>query len=154
MQNKRIDEFIDHKLRRSDLSRPREDFQKLLMQKVLSEHKRLVEETRKEKIVKYVLSSFSTFMIGFTIVIGYMYGRADSVTSGSGVGAVERSNTLVGRLVTAVQSLFLSILDFFGVSISPSTLNIALIIFLVISVFLIGERLFLRGKYKSSVQTK
>jgi len=121
------------------------------MQKVITEHKRLAEETRKERIVKYVLSSFSTFMIGFTVVIGYMYGNSDAGSSGE---TVERSNTLVGRLVTAVQSLFLTVLEFFGVSISPATLNVALVILLVVAVFLIGERLFLRGRYRSSVQMK
>jgi len=147
---KRIDEFLDQKLSRSALVQTRNDFQKLLMQKVTLEHKKLIEENRKEKIVKYVIGSFSTFMIGFTIVIGYMYGKAESVSSGTNT-AVERSNTLIGRLVYAVQSLFLEVLNFFGVSISPTTLTVALIILLVVGVFLMGERLFLRGKYKTSI---
>jgi hypothetical protein len=151
--HKKIDEFLDHKLRRSSLVQPRSDFQALLMQKVVAEHKKLVEETRKERIVKYALGSFSTLMIGFTIVMGYFYGRAENVTA-SGDIAVERSNTLVSRLVSAVQSVFLYVLNFFGVSINPTTLNVAIIIILVVGIFLIGERLFLRGRYKSSVQIK
>lgn len=152
---KQIDEFLDLELGKSKLARPRDDFQKLLMQKVIAEHKKLVEETRKERIVKYVLGAFSTFMIGFTIVIGYLYGKAESVSAASDVNAtVERSNTLVGRLVYAVQWLFLSVLNLLGVSVSPAALNIAIIIILVVTVFLVGERLFLRGKYKSSVQAK
>lgn len=150
---KRIDELIEQKLSRSALAKPRDDFQKLLMQRITQEHKKLVEESRKEKIVKYVLGSFSTFMIGFTIVMGYLYGKSGAADTGLNT-TVERSNTLVGRLVYAVQSLFLTVLDFFGVSISPATLNVAIIIILVISVFLIGERLFLRGRYKSSTQMK
>jgi hypothetical protein len=150
--NKKIDEFIDQKLKSSSLIQPREDFTALLMQKAVLEHKRLVEENRKEKIVKFVLGSFSTFMIGFTIVVGYLSGKSGA--SNTGETTIVQSNTLVGRLVTAVQSLFITVLDFFGVSISATTLNIALIILLVIGVYLLGERLFLRGKYKSSVQMK
>ena len=145
---KRIDEFLEQKLRRSALVQTKSDFQGLLIQKVVSEHKKLTEENRKEKIVKYVLGSFSTFMIGFTIIIGYMSGKTESISTGT---TVERSSTLVGRLVYAVQTLFLEVLNFFGVSISSTTVTVALIIFLVIGVFLMGERLFLRGKYKSSV---
>ncbi|HEY3251281.1 MAG TPA: hypothetical protein VGK25_09205 [Ignavibacteria bacterium] len=153
-RNKKIDEFLDQKLRRSILVQPRDDFSQLLMQKVTLEHKRLTEENKKERIVKYVLGSFSTFMIGFTIVMGYLYGKAESTATGSVYDVnttVERSNSLVGRLVTAVQTFFLYVLNFFGVSISATTLNIALIIILVIGIYLIGERLFLRGKYKSSL---
>jgi hypothetical protein len=149
--NKKIDDFLEQNLRKSSLVQPRSDFQALLMQKVIAEHKRLVEETRKERIVKYVLSSFSTLMIGFTIVMGYLSGKSGNVNP-SGDIAVEQSNNLVSRLVSAVQSVFLYVLNFFGVSISPSTLNIALIIILVVGVFLMGERLFLRGKYKSNVK--
>ena len=145
---KRIDEFLEQKLRRSALFQTRSDFQALLMQKIVLEHKKLTEENRKEKIVKYVLGSFSTFMIGFTVVIGYMSSKTESVITGT---TVERSNTLVGRLVYAVQTLFIEVLNFFGVSISSTTVTVALIIFLVIGIFLMGERLFLRGKYKSSV---
>ena len=148
---KRIDEFLEQKLRRSALFQTRSDFQALLMQKIVLEHKKLTEENRKEKIVKYVLGSFSTFMIGFTIIIGYMSGKTESISTGT---TVERSNTLVGRLVYAVQTLFLEVLEFFGVSISTTTITVALIILLVIGVFLMGERLFLRGKFKSRVQIK
>jgi len=146
--NKKIDDFLDQKLRRSRVIQPKDDFSKLLMQNIISEHKRLAEETRKERLVKYVLGTFSTFMIGFTVIMGYLYGKSETVASNSEL-TVERSNTLVGRLVTAVQSVFLYVLNFFGVSISSTTLNIALIILLVIGVYLLGERLFLRGKYKS-----
>ena len=145
---KRIDEFLDQKLSRSALVQPKSDFQKLLMQKVVLEHKKLTEENRKEKIVKYVLGSFSTFMIGFTVVIGYISSKAESITTGT---TVERSNTIVGRLVYAIQTLFIEMLNFFGVSISSTTVTVALIILLVIGVFLMGERLFLRGKYRSSI---
>src|SRR3989304_6420134 len=93
---KRIDEFLEQKLRRSALVQTKSDFQGLLMQKVVLEHKKLTEENRKEKIVKYVLGSFSTFMIGFTIIIGYMSGKTESISTGT---TVERSTTLVGRLV-------------------------------------------------------
>ena len=75
-------------------------------------------------------------MIDFTVVIGYMYGKSDTVSSGE---TVKRSNTLAGRLVTAMQSLFLNVLEFFGLSISPATVNVALIILLIVTVFLIGE---------------
>lgn len=146
--NKKIDEFLDQKLRRVPVIQPKEDFTRILMQKVITEHKKLTEETRNERIVKFVLGSFSTFMIGFTVVMGYLYGKSEAITSGSDV-TVERSNSLVGKLVTAIQSVFLSVLNFFGVSISSTTLNVALIIMLVVGIFLIGERLFLRGKYKS-----
>jgi hypothetical protein len=48
----------------------------------------------------------------------------------------------------------MSVLDFFGVSITSGSLSIILVVFLVVAVFLIGERLFLRGRFKSGMQLK
>jgi hypothetical protein len=157
-QDKQTDQFIENKLRKSALKKTSGDFTKMLMERVRTENKAVLEETKRDRIAKYVIGSFSTFIIGFTILIGYM-GSKNSVSTNRETGVnldstFETSNNFLQQFLSYIQSFFLQVLEFFGVSVNPKTMLIAMVVILVVAVFFIGERIFIRGKLKSGVQLK
>jgi hypothetical protein len=156
-KSKYIDDITDSRLRTSRLSKTSGDFTKHLMQRISAENKVLVEERKSERIVKYVIGSFSLLIIGFTVMLGVLSGASRQTadeTAGIGFSTVQTSNSLIEQLLFYIQSFFLNALNFFGISLDSGTLNIILIIALLVAVFMAGERLFLRGKLKSSIQLK
>lgn len=156
-KNKYIEEFIESKLRKSGLKKTSGDFTVHLMKRITAENKALLEERKSDRIVKYAIGSFSFFVLAFTFALGIISkteGVKSSDSTGVGFDTVQTSNSLIDRMVYYIESFFMSILNFFGLSISTSSLSIILIVVLVVAVFLIGERLFLRGRFKSSIQMK
>lgn len=156
-KNKYIDDFIDSKLKKSRLDRTSGDFTSHLMQRISAENKALLSERKSDRIVKYAIGSFSFFMLAITVGLGVLSKTAGSRTgSSTGVGfdSVSTSNSFIEKLVYYVEAFFFNILNFFGVSMDSSSLTIVLVIVLVVAVFLFGERLFLRGKLRSSIQLK
>ncbi|MCI0449917.1 MAG: hypothetical protein L0Y79_09055 [Chlorobi bacterium] len=158
-KNKYIEEFIDNKLKKSFLKKTSGNFTKLLMERVHAENKSVLEETKRDRIAKYVIASFSTFIIAFTVAIGYLSGTKGSVPTNSGTGVnidstIESSSGFFQQFLYYIQSFFVKTLEFLGVSISPNTLLITMVVIFVVGVFLLGERIFIRSKYKSSVQLK
>ena len=127
------------------------------MQRISAENKALAEERKSEKIVKYAIGSFSMFVIAFTVALGIV-STAEKQTSGESTGVgfntVQTSASLVEQLLFYIQSFFINALGFFGLSLNSSSINIILIVALVIAVFVAGERLFLRGKLKQTVELK
>lgn len=155
-KSKYIDDIIEGRLRASKVSATSGDFTKHLMQRIAAENKALAEERKSERIVKYAIGSFSLSIIGFTVMLGILSGaeKQQSESTGIGFNAVQTSNSLIEQLLYYVQSFFINALGFFGLSLDSGSVNIILIVVLLVAVFLIGERLFLRGKLKSSVQLK
>lgn len=156
-KNKYIEDFIDSRLRRSVLKKTSGDFSSHLMQRISSENKALLSERKSDRIVKYAIGSFSFFMLAITVGLGILSKTAGSRSGNStGVGfdSVSTSNSFIDKLVYYVEALFVNILNFFGLSVDPGSVTILLVILLVVAVFLLGERLFLRGKLRSSMQLK
>lgn len=156
-KSKYIEDITESRLRSSRLSKTSGDFTKHLMQRIAAENKALVEERKSERIVKYAIGSFSMLIIGFTVTLGVLSGasrQGADESAGIGFNTVQTSNSLIEQLLFYIQSFFLNALKFFGVSLDSGTLNIILIIVLLVAVFMAGERLFLRGKLKSTVQLK
>ncbi len=156
-KNKYIEDFIESKLRKSRLNKTSGDFTSHLMKRITAENKAFLEERKSERIVKYAIGSFSFFMLAITVGIGVL-SKASGVktgdTGGVGFDSVTTSNSFIDKLVYYVEALFVNILNFFGLSIDSGSVTILLVILLVVAVFLLGERLFLRGKLRSSVQLK
>jgi hypothetical protein len=154
-KNKYIEDFIESKLRSGSLKKTSDDFSKHLMQRIAAENKALAEERKSERIVKYVISSFSIFAIGFTVLLGVLSSTGKQST-GEGVefSSIQTSNSLIEKLMYYVQSFFLDVLGFFGLSLSAGSINVMLIVILVVAVFILGERIFLRGRLKSGIQLK
>ena len=156
-KNKYIDEFVESKLRTSRLNRTSADFTQHLMSRITAENKALLEERKGDRIVKYVIGTFTFLILGFTLILGFVSSTGtQQTTEGTGVGfnTVQTSNSFVETMLFYIQSFFMNVLSFFGVSLSPGSVTIMLLVILVVAVFLVGERLFLRGKYKSSVELK
>ena len=155
--NKYIDEILDSKLRKSRLSNATGDFTSHLMKRITAENKALMEEKKSDRVVKYIIGSFSFLMLAFTFTMGFLSKRAgvnSDETTGVAFDTMQRSNSILDTMVYYIQSFFTSVLSFFGVTLSGSSVNIILVVILVAAVYLVGERLFLRGKYKSSIQAK
>lgn len=156
-KNKYIDELIDSRLRKSGLSRTSPDFSAHLMKRISAEHKALAEERKSDRIVKYAIGSFSFLMLGFTFVLGILSksgSTSGSETSDVGFETMQSSSSFIATVVYYVQQFFLNVLEFFGLSLTPDSLTIIMVVALVVLVFIAGERLFLRGKLKSSIQMK
>ncbi len=156
-KNKYIDEILDVKLRKSKLSAATGDFTSHLMKRIIAENKALMEEKKSDRIVKYVIGSFSFMMLALTLFLGFI-SKTSSVNSDETISVafdtLQRSNSILETMVYYIQSLFTNVLSFFGLSLSSGSVNIILVVILVAAVYLIGERLFLRGKLKSSMQVK
>lgn len=152
--NRKIDDFIDDKLRGSKLSFTSGDFKVHLMKRLAAEHKAAIEESKWDKLVKYIIGSFSFGIIALTVTLGILSGSSSGVTSqGTGVNfgpAVETSNNYLERFFGFFQNVFVGILNFLGFSARPKTFTILLIAVLVIAVFLAAERFVLRGRLRSS----
>ncbi len=155
--NRKIEEFIDEKLRGSRLARTSDNFTQLLMKRAAAEHISALEEGKWDKLVKYIIGSFSMGIIALTVVLGYISGSSGSVSNkprGIDIGpAVETSNNYLERFLSFFESAFLSVMNFvlnlFGLSANPKTFTIILLVVLVISVFLVAERFVLRGRLRS-----
>jgi len=156
--NRKIEEFIDEKLRGSRLTRTSDNFTQLLMKRAAAEHKSALEEGKWDRLVKYIIGSFSTGIIAFTIVLGFISGSSGSVsnkTRGIDIGpAVETSNNYLERFLSFIESGFLNVMNFilniFGLSANSRTFTAILLVVLIISVFLVAERFILRGRLRSS----
>jgi hypothetical protein len=156
-KNKYIDDFIEGKLRKSSLKGTSSDFSAHLMKRISAEHKALVEERKSDRIVKYAIGSFSFLMLGFTFLLGILSksgSTTGSETSDVGFETMQSSNSFIATVVYYVQQFFLGVLEFFGVSLTPGSMTIIMVVALVVLVFIAGERLFLRGKLRSSIQMK
>lgn len=156
-KNKFIEDFIESKLRKSGLKRASGDFTTHLMQRITAENKALMEEKKSDRIVKYAIGSFSFLMLAFTFVLGFI-SKSSKITSsdsaGVGFDSVQTSTSLIETMVYYIQEFFISILRFFGVSLSSGTVTIILVVVLLVAVFLIGERFIMKGKLRSGVELK
>lgn len=156
-KNKYIDEIIDAKLRKSSVSMPSGDFTAHLMKRITAENKALMEERKSDRVVKYIIGSFSFLMLAFTFTLGILSKNAavnSEETSGIAFDTVQRSNSWLETMVFYIQGFFAEVLSFFGVTLSPGSVNIILVVILVALVYLVGERLFLRSKMKQSMEVK
>jgi hypothetical protein len=154
-KNKYIDEIVDAKLRKSSLKDTSGDFTKHLMNRIIAENKALMEERKSDRVVKYIIGSFSFLMLAFTFTLGFL-AKTSSVskeeTGSVAFDTVQRSNSFLETMVYYIQTFFTNILSFFGVSLSSASINIILIVALIAIVYIAGERLFIRSKLKQSIR--
>ena len=71
-KNKYIDEILEAKLRKSKLSSATGDFTSHLMKRITAENKALLEERKSDRVVKYIIGSFSFLMLAFTFTLGFI----------------------------------------------------------------------------------
>ncbi len=154
---KYIDEILEAKLRKSRLSEAPGDFTSHLMKRITAENKALLEERKSDRVVKYVIGSFSFLMLAFTfglVIISKTASVNSNETDGIGFDILHTLNSILDTMIYYIQIFFTNVLGLLGLSLGSSSVNIILIVVLVAAVYLIGERLFLRGKFKQSMQVK
>lgn len=155
--NRKIEEFIDEKLRSSRVTKTSGDFSVHLMKRIALEHKSAKEESRWDSLVKYIIGSFSFLLIGFTVALGFISGTSKGVNNPStGINfspAVETSNNYLERFIGFMESVFMGVLNFFGLSSNMRTFTVILLVAAVVGVFLLAERFVLRSRLRSSGAT-
>ncbi|HMT10932.1 MAG TPA: hypothetical protein PKA39_04845, partial [Ignavibacteria bacterium] len=83
-KNKILDEAIEAGLRKCRSFKASGDFTQHLMKRIAAENKSILEERRSDRIVKYVIGTFSFLMLGFTFMLGMMSKSASVSTDDSG----------------------------------------------------------------------
>jgi hypothetical protein len=152
--NRKIEQFIDEKLRGSRINRTSDNFTALLMKRAAAEHKSALEESKWDRLVKYIIGSFSLLIIGSTIVLGFISGSSSNVNNPSrGIDispAVETSNNFLDRFLGLIQSAFVNVLNFLGFTTGSKSITIIFLVVVAALVFLLAERFVLRNRLRSS----
>lgn len=156
--NKHIDDFIESKLRKSRTVSASGSFTSMLMEKIQAEGKLAIEETKRDKLAKYLIGGFSLLVLGLTVLIAYLsgsHGRSTSETTGIDISpALQSSNNIFGRFTDFIESVFIRALELVGLSASSKTIGIILTVIGIVCMFLLAERFLLRGKFRSSMNVK
>jgi hypothetical protein len=152
--NRKIEEYIENNLRRSSLIQTSEGFTNRLMQKVTAENRSAVEEIKRERIAKYIITFFISMTLGVTVIIGYLTGgEVNSKIESTNVRiepTIETSSGYIHQFVNFIASSSVSVLHFLGLTATPKTLNIILYLLGVFILYIIADRIFIRGRLKSS----
>jgi hypothetical protein len=96
-------------------------------------------------------------MLAFTFGLGIISKRQTAgSTDATGIGfdTMQTSNSFIETVLMYIQRFFMNVLEFFGVSISPGSVTVMLVVILVVAIFFIGERVFLKGRLRQSIQMK
>jgi hypothetical protein len=151
--DKILNTFIENKLRKAEVKKTSDNFTQLLMQRVNTESKEALEEGKRDRIAKYIIGAFSFLAIIFTVLTGIL---GTSQSSKSSVSknisfepAIDTSSNYFWRFWDTISSFFTKIFDALGLSISIETLSIIGGLILVVTLFFLADRIFLRGKLKS-----
>jgi len=150
---KKIEEYIDNKLRSSAVSRLSDDFNKHLMTKVSADYRIFASEAKTDRIIKYAIGSFISIVLGIIVLFGVVSKSSEQVEGNStGINinpAVQTSSNYLEKFIGFIQNIFVDILGSFGLTVSPSTIVIFLVGVFVIVLFLMGEKFLLKGRLKS-----
>ncbi|RPI17833.1 MAG: hypothetical protein EHM58_07815 [Ignavibacteriae bacterium] len=143
--------FIENKLRKAEVKKTSDNFTKLIMQRVNAESKTALEESKRDRIAKYIVGAFSLLTIAFTVLAGVFSTSAPQSVSKniSFEPAIDTSSNYFWQFWDTISSFFTNTLGLFGFSISAETLSIIGGLVLVLSLFFIADRIFIRGKLKS-----
>lgn len=153
LKDRKINEFIESKLRKSKLEASSGDFTSFVMKRVQSEYKSITSETRRDRIAKYIIGAFSSLMVIFTVIIGYL-AKSEIGTKVESTGikiepTVETSNNILQQFLTFISAFFENVLGFFGLTASFQGISIIIGVILIILFYFLADRVFLKGKLKS-----
>jgi len=154
-----IDRFLDEKLRSSGVSKTSEAFSSFLMNRISEENKKILAESKSDRVVKYVIGSFTALLIGITVLMGVLSGSSASVHSSRETAvnfspAIESSNNYLERFISFIQSIFAGLLNLLGISASSKSFSIILMIVAVVTLFLAADKFLMRGKLRSETTMK
>ena len=153
IQKRKIDEFIESKLRQAKPENTSSDFSRFVMKRVSSEYKSYVEEEKRDRVAKYIIGAFSSLMVVFTFILGYL-AKSDinSTVKSTGINiepTVETSNNIVLQFLGYIQNFFVNVLAMLGLTATPQTISMIVGLVLVVAFYFLADRYFLKGKLKS-----
>ncbi|MGA2667769.1 MAG: hypothetical protein ABSF32_02500 [Ignavibacteria bacterium] len=152
--SKKIEEYIDNALRRSSVYITSANFTSVLMERVAAENKTAIEELKRDRIAKYIIGTFISLTLFVTIIIGYLSGgEVNSKIETTSVRiqpTIETSSNYVQQFVGYIKSFSMGILNYLGLSATPKTLSILLSFLLIFALYLVADRIFLKGRLKTS----
>ena len=122
------------------------------MFKIIDENKLALVESKQNRIAKYIIGSFSFFVIVFTIIIGIVSGsRPELKPPGQffDLPTIETSNNYLNQFLSYIQGFFNKVLEILGLSVSTQTVGIVVGLIIAISLFMLADKIFIRGKLKS-----
>lgn len=153
IKKRKIEEFIDSKLRQAKLENTSSDFTGFVMKRVSSEYKSYVEEEKRDRVAKYIIGAFSALMVIFTFILGFLaksdISSAEQPTGISIEPTVETSNGIVMQFLGYIQNFFVNVLAMLGLTASPQTISLIAGLILVVVFYFLADRVFLKGKLKS-----
>jgi hypothetical protein len=141
-------------LRRSPLTRTSVNFTQSLMEKAAAERRYAVEDIKRDRIAKYIIGIFISLILAVTIMIGYASKR--EVSSGIETSSVkiqptiETSTNYLQKFSELIESASLKVISILGFSANSDMLTIIFYIILLIAFYLAADRIFLKGRLKSS----
>lgn len=153
IKKRKIEEFINSKLRQAMLENTSSDFNSFVMKRVSSEYKSYVEEEKRDRVAKYIIGAFSALMVIFTFILGFL-AKSDinSATQSTGISiepTVETSNGIVMQFLSYIQNFFVNVLAMLGLTATPQTVSLIIGFILVVVFYFLADRVFLKGKLKS-----
>jgi hypothetical protein len=153
-KHKKIEEYIENKLRNLALNQPSKDFNKFLMEKITAEYRVYTSEARTDKIIKYSIGSFVAIVIGIIILSG-VASKSSQQVEGNFTGinispAVQTSGNYLDKFIAFIQNIFIEVMGSLGLTISPSTITLFLVGLFVVALFVLGEKFLIKGRLKSA----
>jgi len=152
MDNKRIDKYLEDKLRGSEVHSTSGDFTRGLMFRIQEESSLAKEESKRDKLAKYIIGSFSALAIIFTIIIGILSGSNNTVKQTGNFSiepTIETSNNYLSQFLSFMSGIFNKALELLGLSFSSQTFGIIVGLLIAITLFMLADRIFIRGKVRS-----
>lgn len=153
IKKRKIEEFIDSKLRQTKLENTSSDFTGFVMKRVNSEYKFYVEEEKRDRVAKYIIGAFSALMVIFTFILGFLaksdISSAEQSTGISIEPTVETSNNIIMQFLGYIQNFFVNVLAMFGLTATPQTISLIVGFILIVVFYFLADRVFLKGKLKS-----
>jgi len=153
LKDRKINEYIESKLRKSKLTDASGDFTSFVMKRVHSEYKSMTAEARRDRIAKYIIGAFSSLMVIFTVIIGYVAkSEIGSKTESTGIKiepTVETSNNILQQFIAYISAFFENVLGVFGLSATLQNISIIIGLVLIVLFYFLADRVFLKGRLKS-----
>ena len=152
--NKKIDEFIEAKLRSSGSGySPAGDFNKNLMVRIREENTLALADLKQNKLAKYILGGFISFVIGFTVLLGYLSGsKAPATTSGrfNIEPTIETSNNYLNQFITGIENVFSKTMEYLGLSANTRTIEIIAGLLIAFALFMLADKFLVRGRLRTN----
>lgn len=159
IENKKIEEFLENKIRNSSAAvKTSDDFTELLMKRINAENNLIADEVKNDKIARNIIISFVSLIVIMIGLIAFSSKGSDADVTNSNTikvqPAVQTSNEMITQVLLFFKNIFFEVFNYLGINFSMNTLLILLIVIGVIAVFMLVEKLLVRSKLKSSAESR